>query len=94
MKVRDGTLKRLLYGTAPLLLWAVHWALMYLLAVVHASRTAMIVPTVLALGAAGALLWHAARRRDGSLHQLAFAASAVLAAIAIAWTSVPLILLD
>lgn len=94
MKVRDGTVKRLLYATAPLLLWAGHWALMYLLAVVHASRTAMVMLTVLALGAAAGMVWQAARRRDGSLHQLAFAASAVLAAIAIAWTGVPLLLLD
>ena len=94
MKIRDGTVGRLLYGTAPLLLWAGHWTLMYLLAALHASHAAMLVLTVLAVGGAGALLWHGARRRERALHQLAFAANAVLAAIAIVWTSVPLILLD
>ena len=94
MSMRDGTTRRMLYATAPLWLWAGHWALMYLLAAVHAGRAGMIVLSVLAVGAAGALLWHATRRRGKrSLHQLALAANAVLAAVGIVWTCVPLLLL-
>lgn len=95
MKIRDGTLRRTLYGSAPLLLWAAHFALMYLLAVVHAGRLAMAVLSLLALGAAGALVWRAARQQQGErpLHELAMAANAVLALIAIVWTCVPLLIL-
>lgn len=95
MKIRDGTLRRMLYATAPLLLWAGHFALMYLLAVLHAGRAGMIVLSLLALGAAGALVWRAARQPSGerALHELAMGANAVLALIAIVWTSVPLLIL-
>lgn len=94
MKIRDGSLKRSLYAASPLMLWAAHWALVYLLAAVHASRTLMAVLSVLAVGAAGALLWQAARQRgERTLTQLAFAANAVLAAIAIAWSCVPLLIM-
>jgi hypothetical protein len=98
MKVRDGTLKRLLYATVPLLLWAAHWALMYVLAAVHASRAAMLALCVPAVGVAALLVWRGARpcvARDShrSLHQLALAIGAVLALIAIVWTSIPLLLL-
>lgn len=94
MSMRDATLRRILYATAPLLLWAGHFALMYLLAVVHAGRTSMLILTVPVVGAAAALVWRAARK-DGErpLHELAMAANAVLALIAIVWTSVPLFLL-
>ena len=33
MSMRDATVRRVLVATAPLLLWAAHFALMYLLAV-------------------------------------------------------------
>lgn len=94
VSMRDATPRRVLYATAPLLLWAAHFALMYLLAVLQAGRATMLAFSALALAGAAGLLWHAARSGPARpLHEVAFAASAVLAAIAIVWTCAPVLLL-
>lgn len=90
-------------ATAPLLVWAAHFALCYGLVAVECSpalarqpSTGLLwIATALAIGACLFMLW---RVRDGlavhaRLLRLAQAGSALLALAAIAWSSVPLLLL-
>lgn len=91
---------RIWAGSAPLVIWAVHFFAAY--AVVAAGcgstlqpylRPGLLGAGALALAAIAWLLWR--RRRTGTLHRLVSAAqigSGVLACIGIAWTTLPLLL--
>ena len=100
---------RLLSGTLPLLVWAAHFFAVYLLVAAQCSpaeitpeaprRWMLAMLSVLALGACAALLWRARRTlsdatRDPGLFDWAQAGSAVLAMLGIAWTSVPMLMID
>ncbi len=91
-------------ATAPLLLWAAHFAALYGVVAVQCSpavaraepATGLLwIFSALALGACGWMLWRArvAVAPGASLVQLAQAGSALLALAGIAWTSAPLLLL-
>ena len=96
--IRD-TLK----ASAPLLVWAAHFTACYLLVAAQCSPAAitpaapqrwlLALISVLALGVCAALLWRA-RRPSARLLDWACTGSAVLALAAIAWTSVPVMMLD
>lgn len=93
-------------GTAPLLVWAAHFGLCYVLVGVQCSpalfdgraprRTVLMVLSALALAACALLLWRGARRlaEDSPLRLWAAVGSAVLALAGVAWTSMPVLLLD
>ena len=109
MNMRDRFFIRLLYGTLPLIVWAAHFFAAYLLVAAQCSPAA-ITPesprrwmlaalSVLALGACAALLWRArGTLRDASeeirLLDWAAAGSAVLAMAGIAWTTLPMLMID
>ncbi|WP_020651911.1 hypothetical protein [Massilia niastensis] len=94
---------RLARGTLPFLIWALHFALCYGLAAAQCSpgslrpggpdRLLLGVATVAALAACLWLAWRArARLGQGALADYAALASAVLAAVAVAWSGIPLLL--
>jgi hypothetical protein len=97
--------KRLLHGTLPLLVWALHFAFCYGLAAAQCSPAGMRPggpdrlllggATVLALGACAWLLWRARgvpRRPDAGLLDWAAFLSAGLALVAVAWSGLPILL--
>jgi hypothetical protein len=107
--MRDGLLGRVLYGTLPLIIWAAHFFAVYLLVAAQCSPAGMAAGpprrwmlgalSLLAIGACVALLWRARRAlhdagNETSLLDWAVAASAVLATSAIAWTSIPMLIID
>jgi len=104
--MRDRLVSRTLYATAPLLVWAAHFTLCYALVATQCSPALLSpgAPTIwiLALASAAALalctlmLWRTNRALDERARLLDWAriGSAVLALAGIAWTSVPLLLLD
>lgn len=106
MKMLDGLPRQVLLGTLPLLIWSAHFALCYALVAARCSpggrgEGAMQAPlligaSLLALGACAALLWHAARAWpiEARLMDWARAGGALLALVGIAWTSLPLLMLD
>ena len=102
-----------LRGSAPLLLWGVHFTLCYVLVGAQCSPAlydaaaprwwSLAALSVLALGLCAAMLWRALRllgALDQSLdealplRQWAATAGALLALVGIAWTSLPLLMLD
>ncbi len=103
--MRDRFFVRLLRGSLPLMIWAAHWFGAYLLVAAQCTP-ALITPqaprlwmlgvlSALALLACLALLWRAGGRLrdagdDAALLDWAAAGSALLAAVAIAWTTVPM----
>jgi hypothetical protein len=99
----DGVIRRTLSATAPLLVWAAHFTLCYLLVAAECSPALhapgargvwiLAAATVAALLACGIMLWRADLRR-GDLADWSRAGSAALAIAAIAWGGVPLLLLD
>ena len=99
--MRENLLPALFKGTAPLLLWALHFALCYGLVAAQCSpalaqaggpsRTPLLLLTAVTLG--GCLLM-LPRHWPARLLDWATAGSAVLALVGIGWTSVPLLLLD
>ena len=109
MSMRDNFFPRALHGTLPLLLWAAHFLVSYALVSAQCSPAAitpqapsawaLAVLSVTALGACGGLLWVALRRvraagGDPALHDWAALGASILALAGIAWTTVPLFLLD
>ena len=104
MKMLDRLPRRALLGTAPLLLWAAHFALCYVFVAAECSpafatpeaprRWVLGVVSVAALAACAWLLWKAPRAwsQDAGLLDWARAASPLLALAGIAWTSLPLVL--
>jgi hypothetical protein len=98
---------RLLYGTLPLIIWAAHFFGVYILVAAQCSGAAAGAPSrpvlgalsLLAIGACLALLWRARKAlrnaADGiALLDWAVAGSAVLASAAIAWTTIPVLLIE
>jgi hypothetical protein len=101
MSMRANLLTTLLRGTAPLLVWALHFALCYGLVGAQCSpalvepgapsRTLLLILSAVALAACLPML---DRRMPVRLLDWASAGSAVLALAGIAWTTAPLLLLD
>lgn len=106
MDIQDQIASRMLRAFSPLLLWAAHWTLCYLVVAglclrgtwSAAAQPALLAVSLLALGALGSMLRHALRRLRGQppqdLFDWAFAGSAVLALTGVAWTALPLLLTD
>lgn len=94
--------KRIWFASAPLAVWGAHFAFCYVLVAAQCTRTQtqdalpLWVATLLGVGLCGAMLWRGrgALRGDGDLASQARAVAALLAATAIAWNAVPLLLLD
>lgn len=106
MDIQDSVTRRSLRATAPLWLWAGHWSLCYLAVgglCLRGTWSEFAQPVLagisaLALAAAASMLWREARRLQGEAPQglldWALAGSAVLALAGIAWTSLPLLMVD
>ena len=105
MNGADRLFSRLAYGCAPLLAWAAHFTVLYVLVGAQCSPAlARAAPSVWTLWLASALaalvcllmLWRAraALRPGAALAEQACAASALLALAGIGWTTLPLLLLD
>lgn len=97
---------QLWYGTAPLIVWAAHFSICYLLVAAECSP-ALITPaapsgwllgivSALAFGACLWMLWRAKRTLGPEARLLDWArtGNAALALAGVAWTSLPLLLLD
>ncbi len=93
--------KRTWHASAPLAVWAAHFTFCYVLVAVQCTVThtqgalPLWVATVIGVGLCGWMLWRArsALRGDADLASQVRGASALLAAAAIAWNAVPLLLL-
>ena len=109
MSMRDRFFVRALHGSLPLMVWAAHFFVCYLLVAAQCSPAAITrdAPSVwllaalsaAALGACALLLWRAWRvvRAAGgnpALHELAALGSGILGLIGIGWTTLPLFMLD
>lgn len=108
MSMRDRFFVRALHGTLPLLVWAAHFFVSYFLVAAQCSpaigRDAPAVwmlaaLSAAALGACALLLWRAWRvvrgaGADPALHDWAALGSGILGVIGIAWTTLPLFMLD
>lgn len=104
--MRDKLFSRMLYATAPLLLWAAHFTLCYALVATQCgpallspgapTTSILALASVAALGMCALMLWRAkhALNEQASLLDWARTGSAALSLAGIAWTSVPLLLLD
>lgn len=108
MRTQDHLFRKLLLGTAPLLVWAGHFFFCYAYAAAACLRNwpgrerVLLLATVMAVGAGIWLLWRALRAasrkagpgvRAGSLLDWARIGGAVLALTGMLWTSVPLMML-
>jgi hypothetical protein len=105
--MRERFFARLLYGTLPLIIWAAHFFGVYLLVAAQCSPAAAGAPSrpmlgalsLLAIGACLALLWRARNTLRNAangtgLLDWAAAGGAVLASAAIAWTTIPVLLIE
>lgn len=104
--MRENLFTDLLRGTAPLLVWALHFTLCYGLVGAQCSpalftpeapsRGLLIAASLGAVGLCSLLLWKGwpAPAPELRLLDWAIAGSAVLAIAGIAWTALPLLLLD
>ena len=103
-RTREAFWRRVLAGTAPLLVWIVHVAFSYGLAAAQCTpaglrsggpdRVLLGSATVVAIGACAWLAWRARdvpRRRDAGLLAWSRFVLAVLALVAVAWAGVPLL---
>ena len=101
--------RKLARGTLPLLVWAAHFTACYVLVAFQCSpagfepgnpqRLPLVLMTVAALAACAALAWRARGTLGGmdehtALLDWAAAGTAVLSFVGIAWTSVPMWLVD
>ena len=103
MNMHQNLIRDMLRGCAPLMVWAAHFAACYLLVAAQCSPAArnpaapqswlLVLISALAIGICAALLWHARNPRPRLL-DWARTGSAVLALAAVAWTSVPVLMLD
>jgi hypothetical protein len=105
-EIRDSVTVRSLRASAPLLVWAAHWSLCYLAVAGICSRgtwSASVRPvlasiSLVALVVVSIMLWRAWRRLHGrlptTLGEWSLAGGAVLALAGIAWTSLPLLMVD
>ncbi|KQQ36053.1 hypothetical protein ASF61_07555 [Duganella sp. Leaf126] len=105
MRTRDRLLSRVLTVTLPLLVWGVHFFFCYAWAAVACERgagatLALAAASVLAAAVSAVLLARALRRvcargqGGAALHDWAALAIAALALVAIAWSCVPLLMVD
>ena len=105
MRAQDRLLTRTLTAVMPLVLWGVHFFFCYAWAAVACQRGGDPGPvlgavSVVAVGAAALLFARALRPvcRQGdaapALHDWATLVTAALAPVAIAWTCVPMLLVD
>lgn len=106
MKMLERLPRRVILATMPLLIWGVHFAVCYALVAAQCSpaltrpgapeRWGLLLLSGLALGACALLLWRAARAwsSQAGLMDWARAGSALLALVGIAWTSIPLFMLE
>ena len=109
LPMREGFLRKLMRGTLPLLVWAAHFAVCYVLVAFQCSpagfapgnphRLPLALLTIAALAVCGVLAWRTraplvAGNEQTPLLDWAAAASALLAFVGIAWTSVPLWFVD
>ncbi len=109
LTMHDRLITKLLRGTAPLIIWALHFGVCYGVVAAQCSPALytpampslwlLWVATAVASALCGGLLWRsrgalAGRTGPRSLVDIACAASAVLALAGMVWTSVPLLLLD
>jgi cytochrome bd-type quinol oxidase subunit 2 len=105
MNTSERLFSKLAYGCAPLLAWAAHFTFVYglvaaqcspLLARAAPSAWMMWLASALAFAVCLLMLWRArsALRGHAALADVACAASALLALAGIAWTTLPLLLLD
>ena len=93
---------RIWFASAPLFVWAAHFTFCYVLVAAQCtlartqSTLALWVATLLGLGWCGWMFWRgrAALRGEADLASQSRAVAALLAATAIAWNAVPLLLLD
>lgn len=100
---------RLLRGTLPLIIWGMHFTVCYLLVAAQCSPALMTASapsrpmlgavSAIALAACAALLWRAhgtlrSVTEETRLIDWAAAGSAVLALAGIAWTSLPILMMD
>ena len=107
--MRDRFFVRALTGTLPLLIWAAHFFVSYSLVAAQCSPAAITrdAPAVwmlsalsaAALAACGLLLWRAwrvvrAAAGHPALHDWAALGSGILGLMGIAWTTLPLFMLD
>ena len=104
--MRDKLFLDLVRGTAPLMVWALHFTVCYVLVAAQCSpalagpqapsRSLLLGLTLAALAACALLLWKGWPADTGKARLLdwARAGSAVLGACAVAWTGVVLLLLD
>ena len=103
MRTQDRLLSRMTLAVAPLLVWAAHFFFCYAWTAVVCERggdpgVALVVASVLAAGAAVALLMRALRPLCGARPPVRLIvwvhfALAALALAAIAWTCVPILML-
>ena len=102
MDIQDHIVRRALLAASPLLIWAAHWTVCYLVVAglcLRGAWSGAVQPGLLALSALtlAALGWILIRLRGRPIHGLlewAFAGSAVLALAGVGWTSLPLLMLD
>ena len=108
MSMRDRFFVRAIYGSLPLLVWAAHFFVLYFLVAAQCSPAAVTrAPSVWmlavlsagALGLCGMLLWRAWRKvraagGEPALHDWAALGSGILAMAGIAWSTMPLLMLD
>jgi hypothetical protein len=105
----DHFFRRLWHGTLPLIIWGFHFTICYVLVAAQCTparweagapnRLALGMVSLVALAACAVLAWRARGiLRDAdeatSLLDWAVAGSAALALAGIAWTTVPILLLD
>lgn len=109
MSMRDRFFVRAAHGSLPLLVWAGHFFGSYFLVAAQCSPAAVTrdapsvwmlgVLSAAALGACGFLLWRAWRKvraavGEPALHDWAALGAGVLAMAGIAWSTLPLLMLD
>jgi hypothetical protein len=104
MQTQDRLLGKMVWAVSPLLVWAAHFFFCYVWTAASCQRggdpaVTLGVASALALGAAAALLARALRRlcrapQPVRLIDWVHFASAALALAAIAWTCVPMLMLD
>ncbi|MBZ2207845.1 hypothetical protein [Massilia soli] len=109
MSMRDRFFVRALIGTLPLLVWAAHFFVSYALVAAQCSPAAitrdapgvwmLAALSAAALAACALLLWRALRvvRAAGghpALHDWAALGSGILGLMGVAWTTLPVFMLD
>ena len=95
----DRFARRLLIGSAPLMVWALHFFAVYVLVAAacctpfadRALRATLLLASALAVAAIVGLLLRGRRRGPGSLLHAATTGSGVLALAGVVWTTLPML---